>query len=108
MLLLIPLLPFVGFLINASFGRRLAKPVSGAIACGAIGASFIVALTAVSRLLGLPENDRVLVQQVFSWIVSGDLSVGFTLRLDSLSALMVLVVTGIGFLIHVYSTAYMH
>jgi NADH-quinone oxidoreductase subunit L len=108
MLLLIPLLPFVGFLINASFGRRLSKPVSGAVACGAIGASFIVALAAVSRLLGLPEHERVLTEQVFSWIVSGDLSVGFTLRLDSLSALMILVVTGIGFLIHVYSTAYMH
>ena len=45
MLLLIPLLPLIGFLINAALGRRISKPASGAVACGAIGASFLVALT---------------------------------------------------------------
>ena len=108
MLLLIPLLPFVGFLLNASFGRRLSKPVSGAIAVGAIAASFVVSLVAVIRLVGLPEEARFVVQQVFSWISSGDFEAGFTLRLDPLSAVMILVITGIGSLIHIYSTAYMH
>ncbi len=108
MLLLIPLLPFVGFLLNASFGRRLSKSLSGGIACGAMIASFLVSAAAVWRLLALAPEERTIAQQVFSWISSGDLSVGFTLRLDPLSALMILVVTGIGSLIHVYSTAYMH
>src|SRR6202007_69337 len=57
---------------------------------------------------GMPEDDRAIVQQVFRWISSGSFEAGFTLRLDPLSALMILVVTGIGSLIHIYSTAYMH
>ncbi len=108
MLLLIPLLPFAGFLINASSGRRLTKGVSGAIACGAMIVSFLVSAVSVWRLLGLAPEERVIVQQVFSWISSGDLNVGFTLRLDPLSAVMILVVTGIGSLIHIYSSSYMH
>ena len=108
MLILIPLLPFVGFLLNASLGRRVAKGAAGAVACGAMVTSFGVALATVLELVALPPGGRAIVQQVFSWIASGDLDVGFTLRVDPLSAVMVLVVTGIGSLIHVYSTAYMH
>jgi NADH-quinone oxidoreductase subunit L len=108
MLLLIPLLPFVGFLVNASFGRRLSKGASGAVACAAMVASFGVSAAAVLRLVALPVEERSLVQQVFTWITSGDFNVPFSLRLDPLSAVMILVVTGIGSLIHIYSTAYMH
>jgi NADH-quinone oxidoreductase subunit L len=108
MLLLIPLLPFLGFLVNASFGRRLSKAVSGALACGAMAGSFAVALVAVVRLIGLPEDARAITNRVFSWITSGDFTASFTLRLDPLSSVMILVITGIGLLIHVYSTAYMH
>src|SRR5262245_30752091 len=104
MLLLIPLLPFVGFLLNASLGRRLSKGAAGAIACGAMVASFLVSLLSVQRLVSLPAEERALVQQVFNWIASGDFSIGFTLRLDPLAAVMILVVTGIGSLIHIYST----
>jgi NADH-quinone oxidoreductase subunit L len=95
-LLLIPGLPFLGFLINAFFGRRLSRTVSGAIASGV--------------MLGQAPLDgaRAIEQRVFTWIASGDLFVPFTLRVDPLSALMILVVTGIGSLIHIYSTAYMH
>ena len=108
MLFLIPLLPFVGFLVDASFGRRLTKAASGAIACGAMILSFVVSVAAVLRLLSLDPESRVIAQTVYDWITSGDLDVPFTLRLDPLSAVMILVVTGIGSLIHVYSTAYMH
>jgi NADH-quinone oxidoreductase subunit L len=108
MLLLIPLLPFLGFLVNASAGRRLTKALSGRIACGVMIASFVVSLVAVWRLVSLEPEARAIVNSVFTWITSGDLNVGFTLRLDPLSAVMILVVTGIGSLIHVYSTAYMH
>ena len=108
MLLLIPLLPFLGFLVNASFGRRLSKSASGAIACGGMIASFLVSGAAVWQLVSLPPESRVIASTVFTWITSGDFSVDFALRLDPLSAVMILVVTGIGSLIHIYSTAYMH
>src|SRR6185503_1565787 len=108
MLLLIPLLPFLGFLVDASFGRRLSKALSGAIACGAMAGSFAVSLVAVWRLVGQPEDAREITTRVFTWITSGDFTAGFTLRLDPLAAVMILVITGIGLLIHIYSTAYMH
>jgi len=108
MLLLIPLLPFVGFLINASLGRRIGKTASGAVACGAMIASFLISAREVYRLVGLEPESRRLVETVFSWISSGSFNVRFELALDPLSAVMILVVTGIGSLIHIYSTAYMH
>jgi NADH-quinone oxidoreductase subunit L len=108
MLLLIPLLPFVGFLLNASVGRRVSKAVSGGLACAAIIASFVVSAVAVMQLVALPPESRALVNRIFTWISSGDFTVGFTLRVDPLAAVMILVVTGIGSLIHIYSTAYMH
>ncbi len=108
MLVLIPLLPFLGFLINAFAGRRLPKAVSGAVACLAMLGAFGVSLAAVWALLQMPANDRGIVQAVAPWIASGDLQAPITLRLDPLGSVMILVVSGIGFLIHVYSTAYMH
>jgi NADH-quinone oxidoreductase subunit L len=108
MLLLIPTLPFVGFLINAAFGRRLSKRVSGAVACGAIAAAFVVSSVAVGRLLALAPELRLVDERFFTWITSGDLNVRLALTLDPLASVMILVVTGIGSLIHVYSTAYMH
>jgi NADH-quinone oxidoreductase subunit L len=108
MLLLIALLPFVGFLLNAGIGRRLTKPVSGSIAVGAMLGSFALSVASVVQLVGQPPNARAITQTVYSWISSGAFEAGFTLRLDPLSALMILVVTGIGSLIHLYSTAYMH
>jgi NADH-quinone oxidoreductase subunit L len=108
MLLLIPLLPFLGFLVNASFGRRLTKPVSGGVACAVMIASFAVSLVAVFQLVSREPEARAVVSYVYTWITSGDMRVGVTFRLDPLSAVMILVVTGIGSLIHIYSTAYMH
>src|SRR3954467_14101325 len=108
MLLLIPLLPFLGFLLNASFGKRVSKAAAGAIACGAMLMSFVISLAAVWRLVALEPESRALVNQVFTWISSGGFTAAFTLRLDPLSSVMILVITGIGSLIHIYSTAYMH
>ncbi|MGD9903235.1 MAG: NADH-quinone oxidoreductase subunit L [Vicinamibacterales bacterium] len=108
MLALIPLLPFLGFLVNASLGRRFAKGLAGGLACAVMAASFAVAVTQVVALAGLPADGREIVQTVFTWIQSGDFTLDLTFRLDPLSALMILVITGIGTLIHVYSTAYMH
>jgi NADH-quinone oxidoreductase subunit L len=108
MLLLILLLPFFGFLLNASFGRRVSKAAAGAVACGAMAGSFVVSLGAVWQLVALPHESRAIANQVFTWISSGDFTAAFALRLDPLSSVMILVITGIGSLIHIYSTAYMH
>jgi NADH-quinone oxidoreductase subunit L len=108
MLALIPLLPFVGFLVNSLVGRRLSKSVSGGVACLAMFASFLVGAASVWSLVGRPVGDRVVEQVLFQWITSGDFDLPLMLRLDPLGAVMVLVVTGIAFVIHVYSTAYMH
>jgi NADH-quinone oxidoreductase subunit L len=108
MLILIPLLPFLGFLVNASLGRRLPKAVSGGVAVAAMFASFVVSAASAWSLLAMPAGSRVIDQTVFTWIASGDLQVPFALRLDPLSMVMILVVSGIGALIHLYSTAYMH
>jgi NADH-quinone oxidoreductase subunit L len=106
----IPLFPLLGFLINASFGRRLPKAVSGWVATGAMLASFGWALGAVWRMLALEPvgGVRAIDDVLYTWISSGSLEVPLAFRLDPLAAVMVLVITGIGALIHLYSTAYMH
>jgi NADH-quinone oxidoreductase subunit L len=108
LLLLIPVLPLLGFLVNASLGRRLSKSVSGGVACTAMLGSFLVSAISVWQLVALPPESRAVSQTLFSWISSGTFEAAFTLYLDPLSSLMILVITGIGSLIHVYSTAYMH
>ncbi len=107
MLFWIPLLPFIGFVINTVGARRLPAKAIGAIASLAMFAAFVVSVIAVGRLTAEPADSREIVQTLFTWIGSADFQVPLALRLDPLSALMILVVTGIGFLIHVYSTAYM-
>ena len=108
MLSLIPLLPFLGFVFNATLGRRMPKPVSGAVACLAIIGSFVVSVLSVADLVMSNGQAEALSHTPFNWIASGDLQIPFTLSLDHLSSLMILVVTGIGSLIHIYSTGYMH
>ncbi len=110
MLLLIPLFPFLGFLINATIGRRWSKGLTGGIATAAMAGAFGVSVVAVWTMLGLDPvgGVRAINLHVFTWLASDALRIPFALRLDPLAALMILVVTGIGTLIHLYSTAYMH
>ena len=108
MLALIPLFPFLGFLVNSTMGRRLPKSVSGGVASLAMIAAFAVAATSVWQLAGMPVESRAIEQTLYTWIASGDFVLNLTFRVDPLSALMILVITGIGSLIHIYSTAYMH
>jgi NADH-quinone oxidoreductase subunit L len=109
-LYLIPLLPFIGFLINTAFRRSLPKTVSGGLATGVMGLAFGVSIATVWQLVGLEPvgGVRAIEQELFTWIASGPLHVALAFRVDPLSAVMILVVTGIGTLIHLYSTAYMH
>jgi NADH-quinone oxidoreductase subunit L len=114
---LIPLFPAAGFAINGLFGKRMPKAMVGTIAAGAVLISFIFAAGAVYQLSQLPEHDRTHVVKVYEWINAGPATttsgqatrfvVDWSFMLDPLSSVMVLVVTGIGFLIHVYSNGYM-
>ena len=107
MLALIPLLPFAGFLVNATMGKRLPKAVSGGLASLAMVLAFLIAVAQVWALAAIPAESRQINQTLFTWFSSGDLSIDLTFRLDALSAVMILVITGIGSLIHIYSTSYM-
>ena len=92
MLLLIPLLPFFGFLVNAFLGRRLPKSVSGGVACLAIIGSFVVSVVSVVNIV---SHDALVAEATaFNWMASGDLQIPLRLRLDHLSSLMILVVAG--------------
>jgi NADH-quinone oxidoreductase subunit L len=108
MLALIPLFPFLGFVVNSAMGKRLSKGVSGGLASLVMLASFAVAASSVWQLAGMAPEERAVEQVLYTWIASGDFSVDVAFRLDPLSAVMLLVITGIGSLIHIYSTAYMH
>jgi NADH-quinone oxidoreductase subunit L len=105
---LIPLLPLVGSALNGILGKRFIKPVISAIACTSVGASFAIAIAAVAALLKLPPAERHVVDTLFTWISSGSFVSKAEFLLDPLAAVMLLVVTGVGFLIHIYSIGYMH
>ena len=109
---LIVLFPLLGGLINGIFGSKLPKPLVDYIAVGAVFASFFVSLLSVAQMIGPNMDWAAGAQQVFTytayeWIYAGDLAIDIAFMLDPLSAVMVLVVTGVGFLIHLYSTGYM-
>src|ERR1700685_213872 len=101
---LIPLLPLAGAAINGFFGQKASRQGVSAVALLGSGAAFAMAFFVAVRFssLSLPY------QEVFAhWIRSGNFSVDFAFYLDQLSLVMLLVVTGVGFLIHVYSVGYM-
>jgi NADH-quinone oxidoreductase subunit L len=101
---LIPVLPLAGFLLNGILGRRLSKTVINAIAVGSVLLSFAWVL---KTLAGLGDLNTAHTEQYFTWIQSGSLNIGFDFTVDRLTAVMLLVVTGIGSLIHIYSIGYM-
>src|SRR5436190_6017677 len=99
---LIPALPFAGFLINGILGRRFSKVAVNAIAIGSVLLSFAWALKAVLSLGETPISEHY-----FYWIVADGFRVGCDFAVDRLTAVMLLVVTGVGSLIHIYSIGYM-
>ncbi len=104
---LIPFFPMVGAIVNGLFGRRLPKGVVHTVACGSIFLSFLVSAGAFFALKALPPAERVFEQVLFEWIAFGSTTINLGYLLDPLSCVMILVVTGVGFLIHVYSVGYM-
>ena len=105
---LIPFFPMVGAIVNGVFGRRFSKPLAYTIACGSVFLSFLVTVAGFFALRGLPPEARVHQVTLFEWIAAGTVKVDLSYLFDPLSCVMCLVVTGVGFLIHVYSIGYMH
>jgi NADH-quinone oxidoreductase subunit L len=105
---LIPLIPLAGAAVNGLAGKRFPKSVISLVGCGTAGLSFILALTSFVSLLKLEPEQRHILKFFFTWIVSGNFVAKAEFLLDPLSAVMILVVTGVGFVIHVYSIGYMH
>ena len=106
LLWLVPALPLAGFAVNTLAGRHL-RAAAGWLATLLLAASFAVTVAAVLDLVTLPAESRRIIARGPEWFAVGDLSVAFDLRLDPLSAVMALVVTGVGTLIHLYSIGYM-
>ena len=102
---LIPLLPLIGFLILGLGNKFLSKSLSGLIGSASVLGSFIVAVIIFLGFLN-GENKATTIN-LFDWINSGKLHISFSFLIDQLSMLMVLIITGVGFLIHVYSIGYM-
>lgn len=104
---LIPIWPLLGFLLNGFFGRRIGKSLVAMVGCGSVGLSLLASLGAVWDLAGLPQDARRVEQVMAPWIGVGGFQADWGLLLDPLSAVMILVVSGVGFLIHVYAVGYM-
>src|SRR6204780_2983669 len=101
---LIPLLPLAGFLINGIFGRRFSKGLVNLFAIGSVALAFA---WVVKTLLGLGDLNSPYTERYYTWIQSGILTVNCDFTVDRLTAVMLLIVTGIGSLIHIYSIGYM-
>lgn len=103
------LLPLLGFLFNGLVGPKIKnEKVIGIVGSGVIGLSFIIVVGAFFETLALPVDQRLNIVTLFQWIAVAGLNISFSYQVDQLSLVMSLIVTGVGFIIHVYSIGYMH
>ncbi len=105
MILLVPLLPFIGFLINGLGHRVMPKGVAGLVGCATVVAAFVIS---VMLWAGFPAGGQPQYTILFDWISVGTFRMPFAYQVDQLSLTMLLLVTGVGSLIHIYSVGYMH
>lgn len=114
LIFLIPFLPFLGFLINGLGRKYLSKNLIGVIGSGTVLISFIISFLVFNKVDELIALNKLAGQKgayiinYFNFITVGSLQIPFAFQIDQLSTLFLLIITGVGFLIHVYSTAYMH
>jgi NADH-quinone oxidoreductase subunit L len=106
LLWLVPTIPLIGFLILVLSGGKMPELPAGIIGAGSIGLAFLVA--ALVGLDFMASGATSFTQELWTWMEVGSFKAGFTLYLDGLSLVMMFIITGIGFLIHVYATGYMH
>ncbi|MGH2739897.1 MAG: NADH-quinone oxidoreductase subunit L [Actinomycetota bacterium] len=104
---LVPALPLAGAIVLLLAGKRL-RPIAGGLASALVGGSFAIGVLSFTELLDAPSGARVFTKHLFDWIQVGSFNAPVELRVDPLSMVMVLTVTGVSFLIHVYSMDYMH
>jgi NADH-quinone oxidoreductase subunit L len=103
------LLPLIGFLFNGLLGSKIKnEKIIGTIASGLIGISFLIVVGAFFETVALPADQRKSIVDLFTWLSVGGLNIHFAYQVDQLSLIMALIVTGVGFIIHVYSIGYMH
>ena len=100
----IVLLPLIGFVINGLFGKRLPKALVGGLATLVVFAAFLIS---VSIFIGFPADGTPVIVKAFEWFTIGGIQVNFGFQIDQLSLMMMMIVTGIGSLIHLYSIGYM-
>jgi len=103
---LVPLFPLIGFLINGLLWKRMPKTLGGIIGSTAILASFVISIGIFFEVKS-PSFQGPVIVHLFDFIQSGKLYIPFAFQVDALSSLFLLIITGVGFLIHVYSTSYM-
>jgi NADH-quinone oxidoreductase subunit L len=103
----IVLVPLIGAAVNGLLVRRLPRRAAGWLACGTVGVSFLLALKVFLRLVALPPEARLVTDDLGVWLAAGPLRTDLGFAMDQLGAVMALIVTGVGFLIHVYSLGYM-
>ncbi|MCC7241754.1 MAG: NADH-quinone oxidoreductase subunit L, partial [Acidobacteria bacterium] len=104
---LVPAVPVAGFLILAVVGARLHRRAVATVGVGSIAIATAIAFLVGARLVSLPSADRVFTQTLWTWVRIGDFAPAIAFRLDALSLVMMLVVTGVSVLIHLYSSAFM-
>jgi len=107
LLWMVPALPLAAFLVLVLAGGRLPRWVIGTLGAGSVGLAALLALIIAAAFLGSHAPDEALSQTLWTWLVSGDLAPAMTLHLDRLSLEMMLIITGVGFLILVYAAGYM-
>ncbi len=106
---LIPLLPLIGFIVNGLGRNVLSKGIIGALGSAVVLISFVCSCVLFLEVYQSRQSgqDGIIQQHLFDWISVGHLNIGLSFLVDPLSAIMLLIVTGIGFLIHIYSIGYM-
>ena len=100
-------LPLLGAAINGLFGKNWSKPVINSIAIGSVSLSFLTVLELFREFTQLPADQIPWIKDYFTWITAGSFRVGFSLQVDQLTIIMLLVVTFVSSLVHIYSTGYM-
>ena len=103
----IPLIPAISALVLTLFGRAIGRARAGKLASGAVGVSFVLAAISFAEVTRALPAERMITVELFDWISLGSFRAAAALVLDPLSSIMILVVTGVGLLIHVYSLGYM-
>ncbi len=106
---LVTLLPLIGFIVNLFFGKKIkSEKISGWFSTLMVFIPFLIAVLTFFNFLGLQNAEKSISIKYFSWLISGNININFAYLIDPLSIVMVLIITGVGFLIHIYSIGYMH